>query len=118
MDLATATKEAKKHKAPENRMQVSLSYDLKMVLPYKDGLTLLAALANAELVKHEWGKPEQLVPMSESSLNSTIVSETDYHDLVMAGILGVPAKEIKEAREKGNKADMEERRKAFRDLTQ
>ena len=95
MGYAAALKKVQAIKPKENLMLVTLSYDKKLVLPHKDGLALMASLANAESLVSEWGKKPRIEPLEKDSITATLLSREGYQDIQMAHLLGITLDELK-----------------------
>lgn len=83
-------------KPKENYMVIDIYYNHKIILPYKDGLAMLAALANAEAVNEEYNKPMIISGFNREHLKTSIMSGEDYGYHKMAALLNITLDEIKE----------------------
>ncbi len=83
-------------KPKENYMVIDIYYNHKIILPYKDGLALLASLVNAEAVNEEYSKPFIISGFNREHLKTSIMSGEDYGRNKMAALLNVTLDEIKE----------------------
>jgi hypothetical protein len=112
MNIKEAAEIAAKHKPVSHYMRIELGYDKKLVLPYKDGLTLLGALQNAQLIEYGWSnKPDRITQIEAKAITGSPMSVQEYQDLVMANLLGVTADEVKKLREEAIQKEWEEARK-------
>lgn len=91
-----ALKEVRTVKGRDNFMLIEISYDKKMVLPYKDGLTLMAALINAEELKKTYGDPGRINPWDMDALTTRIMSYTEYEQYKIAALLNITVEQVKE----------------------
>jgi len=101
MDYAEAKKKVQAEKPKENFMAIEINGGLELVLPYKAGLDLMAAMGNAERFDG-WGSSKKIVPVDSGYLQSKIMSRQQYEQYKMAALLNVSVQEIR---------DMEERAK-------
>ena len=91
-----AAKKVVSIKPKENYMVIDIYYNHKIILPYKDGLAMLAALANAEAVNEEYSKPMVISGFNRDHLKTSIMSGEDYGRHKMAVLLNVTIDELKE----------------------
>lgn len=99
MDYAAALKKVQAHKQRENYMMISLSYDKKLILPFKEGLAFMAALNLAEQFDDPYGKAHRIVPLDRSAITTTILSGVEYEQYKIAALMGVSIELVKEAAE-------------------
>lgn len=81
---------AKRHATPKvegNHMVIEIS-EGNLVLPYADGLALLACLVNAERFTSNWSN-RKLASLSMDSLQSKVLSHKDLLRYKMARLLDV-----------------------------
>jgi hypothetical protein len=110
MNLQEATKEAAKHKPSGHFMMVEISYDKKLVLPYKAGLALMESLQEAQIIQYGYGtKPDRISQIDSKTILASPMSIQEYQDLVIATLMMVTADEVKKQREEGIKKEMEQR---------
>ena len=96
MEYNEALKKVQSKKPKDNFMVVTLSYNCKLLLPYKDGLLFMSALANAEQLGDEYGKPKRILPLERESLSSHLMSADEYETYKIAALLNVSPEEVKE----------------------
>lgn len=93
--------EAKKlvqaEKPKENYMILPFGYDTKFVVPYKDGVAIITALANAELYERSYSSPPRISPIEVDSFGPTLLSKDEYQRIKMAMLLQVHPDELKKA---------------------
>jgi len=89
-----ATKKAKAEKPPENFMVVQI--DSKLVLPYKDGIKLMEALANAEKLDRYSSDPP-IEPLEHWNIAAHILSPKDYVRHKTAQLMGVSLSDLEQA---------------------
>lgn len=85
-DIATHSKKLPKvEKTKPNFLVIKLSYNFNIVLPYKEGLSLLQAMENAEIFKiRNYNKNDaRVLPISyagdsSDKLEATILSHDEY----------------------------------------
>ena len=93
-NFAEAEKQVKAEKQKENMMVIPFDYG-QMVVPYKDGLKIIEALANAEVLKEEYGQPTYLTGVERHHFNPTIMSREEYELIKIGALLKVDYKELK-----------------------
>lgn len=102
MDYAAALKEVTTTKVKPNFMMIELAYNMKVVLPYKDALSFLAALENAEEFLDPYNDIHRIEGLDRTKLNVKIMPHSEYQDIKMAALLGLTMKEFKESRNPPN----------------
>ena len=93
-----AAKQVKAEKPKENLMVIPFGYDYKIVLPYKDGVKVIEALANAEVLKEEYSELPHFTGIERHHLNPTLMSRDEYELIKIASVLKVDYKELKKQR--------------------
>jgi len=94
MDYKTAIKQVNTAKIKDNFMIINLSYDSKLILPYKDGLSFLSSLVNAESFSESYQKPHQIIPFQKSSIDFRIMSSEEYIRYKVAHLLGISVENV------------------------
>lgn len=99
--MAMNFEEAKKlvlaEKPKENYMIIPFGYGNQLIVPYKDGVAIIGALANAEQYEKAYSKPTTIVPMEASSFTPSILSKDEYQRIKLAMLLQVDPEELKKA---------------------
>lgn len=98
-----ATKKAKTEKARENYMVIQM--DARLVTPYKDGVMLMQALVNAEVLLASWRAEPPLQPLNPDTVTSTTMSAQEYDRHKVAVLMGVSLSDVRAAEEAANAAD-------------
>lgn len=96
MDYQEAAKLYQALKPKDNFMVIKLSYDLKLVLPYKAGLAFLDALANAEQLYQEYNEQHRICAMETSRVQANVMSQKEYREYKIAALMGIKLEEVKE----------------------
>ena len=91
-----AVKKLQASKPKDNYLLCNISWDLKMVLPYKAGLALMEALAQAERLVEDYGKPPSIQPFDRDRINLGVLSAKEYEQIRIAQLLKVPLDTVKE----------------------
>ena len=99
-DYEQAMKKVVSIKPKENYLVIDIYYNDKIILPYKDGIALLATLANAESIKEEYSKPAVISSFNRDHLKTSIMSGEEYINHKVAALLDVTIEEIKEYKRK------------------
>lgn len=104
--LAEATKKVRAEKPKDNYMVVSMDGgDVQLVMPYKDGVTFLAALNNAEkLNTSTWRAPKGIYPIERDSVTATPMAAAEYERYKIAQMLGVTYDEVEQAEKDARQA--------------
>ena len=93
--FAEAEKQVKAEKQKENMMVITFDYGHKLVVSYKDGVKIIEALANAEILKEEYGQPAYFAGVERHHFNPTIMSREEYELIKIGALLKVDYKELK-----------------------
>lgn len=91
-----AVKAAKLLKSKDNFL--TFSFDGTIVVPYKDGVQLLNALANAEKLPSSWSS-EQIRALTQSDLSTHTLSAKEYEQHKIAALMGVSVSDVRRAEE-------------------
>lgn len=87
-----------------NWMVIKQSYDTKIVVPYKDGMAILNALENAELLTEPYIGQEGIFPFDRGSIDIEILAHSDYEEFKIAMLLGVKRSELHKYKENSNES--------------
>jgi hypothetical protein len=96
MNYDEALKKVQAAKQRDNFMLIALDYETKLLLPYKDALTLLSALANAEILKEGYKEPHHIKPFDRSKMEIRLMSHVEYIRFKIAALLNIDAKDVQE----------------------
>ena len=80
--------------ATESYMQINFGYDAKIVLPYKDGVAIMAAMEKAEHLNDSYGDRGGIGPISNGKIILTTIGRDTYEKLKMQYILKVSKADI------------------------
>ena len=94
MDYKEALDRAKNNKRAEGFMLVNVSYCKNLVLPHKDGVALLAALANAEQLHEPYDGQHRISGIDRDAVSTQLFSHADYLRVKVAALLGVKPGEV------------------------
>ena len=103
MNITDAVKKVRAEKPKENLMLLRLNYDTQLVLPFKDGLVILGALANAEKLCDNYGKQKRIVGVDKDAFSSTLLPYQEYEQIKISALLNISLDEVKEMMEVANK---------------
>lgn len=96
MDYDAAFKKVQGHKPKENYMMIALGYSNKIILPFKDGVTFMATLANAEQLHEPYNEQHRISEIERGSFTSAVMSHDEYVRVKIAALLGVAPSEVKQ----------------------
>jgi hypothetical protein len=85
-------------KPKQNLMIIELSYNTKLVLPHDAGVKVMAALADAELMEDNYGKPTKIWPLGKDTLRTAVLGHQYYEDIKVAQLLGITPEQLNELR--------------------
>ena len=91
-----AVKKIQATKPKENYLLCTISWDIKMVLPYKVGMVLMEALGQAERLVEEYGKSPSIQPFDRDRIGISILSAKEYEQIRISQLLKVPLDTVKE----------------------
>ena len=94
-NYAKARKDAQARKPKSNYLLVDIAYDKKYILPYEDGIKLMAALEKAEQYSKEYGKPARIHGIKEY-IECRPFSSMEYERVKLATLLQVDPESIPE----------------------
>ena len=97
MDYATALKQVKAAKPEPPYVLVRLSYDKKLVLPYKQGMDFMASLDSAEVLVEEWGKNASILSMKKEEIVLTMLSREEYVNIKVSNLLNISLEDLAES---------------------
>jgi len=83
-------------KPKDNYLVVTFGYYINLVLPYSDGLNLLAALASAEKYTNEYQKQERILSFERQSVTFAVMPAVEYQRIKIANLLNLTTKEVEE----------------------
>lgn len=86
-------------KAVENYLVITLNYDHKLILPYKDGLTFLSSLNQAEQLNEPYNKPHRITDLDRSKISVAPMSHEDYQRFKISALLNLTMDEVRALQE-------------------
>ena len=97
MDYTAALKKVTgPKKTSTNFMVLEFAYNNKIVLPHEDGVTILAALAQAEVLKNGYGEKPQIVGATRDVFTATSMGQDEYRSYKIAMLLNCTLDEVKQ----------------------
>jgi hypothetical protein len=99
MEFKEALKKVQSKKPKENYLVVRLNYETRLIIPYKDGLALVSALNNAELLNESYGKPKRITEFDKESIVMQVLSASEYDRIKISALLNMNPDELKEIQE-------------------
>ena len=94
MNYEEALKKTQADKPKENFMLVCISYDKKLILPYKDGVAFLATMATAEQLTDGYSEPTRISGMDKDCIVTRVMSHAEYIRIKVATLLGIKPDEV------------------------
>ena len=91
-----AIKKIQSHKAKDNYMLCTVSWDVNLVFPYKAGLAFIEALGQAEKLVEEYNKPPGIQPIDRDKIQFRVLSAKEYEQIRISQLLKVPLDTVKE----------------------
>ncbi len=99
MTYEEALKSVKVSPVKSGWMRIRLDYNTHLLLPFKEGISMLSHLTSAEVQIDAYGKNPSIEPLSKDHLGVSFLSEQEYLDIKMANLLGLPVSELAQMRE-------------------
>ncbi len=96
MDYKEAKKTVQATKSKDNYLVFTLSYDNKIVLPYKDGIAFLNAMNSAEQLIEPYNEKHRITSVSREQVRVTPMSSEEYEQFKIATLLDITIAEVKE----------------------
>ena len=91
-----ALKKAQSTDLRENYMLIKLSYDCTVCVPYKDGVTFMAALEKAENYHDRYSEPKRIGEFNKDHIETRVLSAAEYLRIKIAGLLNVKPEDLKQ----------------------
>ena len=88
MTFEEALKAIQKKGFDEPHFLLTLSYSTKLVLPYKEGLSIADNLRKAEVMTDSYSNP-QILPLPKDQISITVLPHEDYCRYKVAQLLGI-----------------------------
>jgi hypothetical protein len=96
MDYAQALKKVQTKRVKDNYLVIQFSYDAKLILPHKDGLLMMTALANAEQLNDPYNEPHRIKELDRSRITVTQMSQEEYEQYKIAALLNLSVGEVRD----------------------
>lgn len=96
MEYKDAVKKVQARKVKDNYLLVTMGYDNKILLPHKDGILFMTALANAEQFNDPYSKPPTITEMAKDKIVLAPMSQEEYERYKIAALLNMTIDEVKE----------------------
>lgn len=94
-NYAKARKDVQARKPKSNYLLVEVAYNKSYILPYEDGIKLIAALEKAEQLSKEYGIPARIHGIKEH-IECLPFSSMEYERIKLAALLQVDPESIPE----------------------
>lgn len=97
MEFEEAKKKVRADKPKENFMLIPFGYDRNYLVPYKDGVSIITALANAERLVNNYGEKPRITGIDRTEFSPQILSHREYELIKIANLLQVDYKDLKDS---------------------
>lgn len=84
-----AKEDVAKQKVKDNFIIMQVSYDQKLVIPYKEGMELISALSKAEVIHLPYTGPHRIKPVEQDTFEFNVMSHVEYEKYKMIALLGL-----------------------------
>lgn len=108
IDTALKTVKATPKTVSENFMSIKFGYEKTVLLPYSQGLILLTALAQAEILQDGYTQKPRIVSADQDAFMVTVMSRKLYELYKVAGLLNLDKHEFTGMVEAANNPAKEE----------
>lgn len=100
MNIEAATKQVRAAKRNESYMVFTFNYGERYILPHKDGVALMQAMATAEQIPSYFpsDKPPEIKQLGSLGFRMEAMSQSEYEDIKIAALLGISLHDLQEAR--------------------
>lgn len=99
MNRSEVLKKVRGEKPKDSFMVIQIDGNVKLVLPHKNGLALLDALANAEKFSNRWdASAGHLVGLEDGYVTSRSLSRQEYEAYKMAALLNCSIDDVRDMR--------------------
>ncbi len=89
-----ALKKIQVKKEKEPFMVFKMAYDLNLLLPHKDGVTLLSSLINAEQLHIPYNSQHYIGEVKRDQISFSTMSREEYERYKIAGLLSITPDEV------------------------
>ncbi len=96
MDFKEAAKKVQARKTKENFLVFTFGYDTKIIMPHKDGVALIACMANAEQLHDPYGGKHYIGEMEKTKMQIGQMSQEEYERHKIAALLDISLDEVKQ----------------------
>ena len=96
MDYKDAIKKVQNKKIKETYLVFKFGYDVKFVLPHKDGVAMISSLAAAEQLNDPYNAQHSIGPIERGKVEITQMSQEEYEHYKISVLLGITVSEAKE----------------------
>lgn len=103
MNYLEAKKLIQSTKNKDNFILIKLDYSKILILPYKDGITFISSLLNAERLSNRHSSTPQIDGFDTDSISIEIMSNVDYERIKIASLLRISVNDVIEAEEQNAK---------------
>lgn len=95
-DYTAAVKKVQASKAKENYLLFTVSWDINLILPYKEGMLFMEALGKAEKLEEPYDKPPGIRPLDRDRIGMKVLSAKEYEQIKIAQLLQVKLRDVQE----------------------
>jgi hypothetical protein len=97
MEYKEAVKKVQARKTKENFLVFTFGYDNKILLPHKDGVALIACMANAEQFYDPYNGKHYIGELEKTKVTIAQMSQDEYERYKIAALLDISLEEVKAA---------------------
>ena len=94
IDAALKAIKATPKTVSENFMSIKFGYEKTLILPYSQGVALMATLAQAELLQDGYSQKPRIVSADQDAFTVNVVSRKLYEFYKIAGLLNLDKQEF------------------------
>ena len=102
MEYKEALKTVQAKKPKDNFLVFQFGYDKKFILPHKDGIALIAALAQAEQIKEPYQQQHSIGGLDRDAIITTAMSHEEYELYKISALMRIPIGELRDMQAANN----------------
>lgn len=102
MDYKEAVKSIQAKKQKDNFLVFHFGYDKKFILPHKDGIALIAALAQAEQLKEPYQQQHSIGGLDRDAIITTALSHEEYEMYKISALMRISIGELRDMQAANN----------------
>lgn len=95
MDIEEARKKVQQLRKPSPYIQINISYDKFLIMPFKEGMQFLEALKATEMYTKSYANPPKIKAVTAEDFVVNLLSAEEYEQIHMAQLMQVTLESLK-----------------------